>query len=117
MIRRENYTSVYKSSIVALDTPDSVKKKLEMNKPNTFISNRAFDVSDVILWSENGMMRFFYVELDCASFDDEAHIIYVNSQIKDDTELGRLMHDFSCIDADDMKYKILADRVRYFKED
>lgn len=52
-----------------------------------------------------------------AMFGDEAHIIYVNSQIKDETELGRLMHDFSCTDAKDMYYKILADRVRYFKED
>ncbi|MDO4307901.1 MAG: PD-(D/E)XK nuclease family transposase [Eubacteriales bacterium] len=50
-------------------------------------------------------------------FGDEAHIIYVNSQIKDDTELGKLMHDFSCTDAKDMHYKILAERVRYFKED
>lgn len=51
------------------------------------------------------------------SFGDESHIIYVNSQIKDETELGKLMHDFSCTDAKDMYYKILADRVRYFKED
>ncbi len=50
-------------------------------------------------------------------FGDEAHIIYVNSQMKDETELGKLMHDFSCTDAKDMHYKILADRVRYFKED
>ena len=50
-------------------------------------------------------------------FGDEAHIIYVNSQIKDETELGKLMHDFSCADPKDMYYKILADRVRYFKED
>lgn len=50
-------------------------------------------------------------------FGDESHIIYVNSQIKDDTVLGRLMHDFSCTKADDMHYPILADRVRYFKED
>lgn len=27
------------------------------------------------------------------------------------------MHDFSCTDAADMHYQILADRVRYFKED
>ena len=27
-------------------------------------------------------------------FGDEAHIIYVNSQIKDETELGKLMYDF-----------------------
>ncbi|MCB6992392.1 PD-(D/E)XK nuclease family transposase [bacterium 210820-DFI.6.37] len=52
-----------------------------------------------------------------AMFGDEAHILYVNSQIKDETELGKLMHDFSCTDAKDMHYKILADRVRYFKED
>ena len=50
-------------------------------------------------------------------FNDESHIIYVNSQIKNETALGKLMHDFSCTDAKDMNYKILADRVRYFKED
>lgn len=27
------------------------------------------------------------------------------------------MHDFSCTSADEMYYQILADRVRYFKED
>jgi len=51
------------------------------------------------------------------SFEDGAHIIYVNSQIKNDTELGKLMHDFSCTNAEDMNYSVLADRVRYFKED
>ncbi len=40
-----------------------------------------------------------------ALFGDESHIIYVNSQIKDDTVLGRLMHDFSCTKADDMIYQ------------
>lgn len=50
-------------------------------------------------------------------FGDESHIIYVNSQIKDETSLGKLMHDFSCINPKDMNYKILAERVKYFKED
>ena len=50
-------------------------------------------------------------------FGDEAHIIYVNSQIKDETELRKLMYDFSCTVPKDMYYKMLADRVRYFKED
>ena len=50
-------------------------------------------------------------------FGDEAHILYVNAQIKDDTALGRLMHDFSCTSAEEMHYQVLADRVRYFKED
>jgi len=51
------------------------------------------------------------------AFGDEAHIIYVNSQIKDETNLGKLMHDFSCTNPADMRYSVLADRVRYFKED
>lgn len=51
------------------------------------------------------------------AFGDEAHIIYVNSQIKDETALGKLMHDFSCTDPKDMKYPVLAERVKYFKED
>lgn len=50
-------------------------------------------------------------------FGDGAHIIYVNSQIKDDTKLGRLMQDFTCTNPDDMNYPVLAQRVRYFKED
>ncbi len=52
-----------------------------------------------------------------ALFGDESHILYVNSQIKDNTVLGWLMHDFSCTKADDMFYPILAEKVRYFKED
>ena len=39
------------------------------------------------------------------------------SQIKDDTALGKLMHDFTCTNPDDMNYPVLAQRVRYFKED
>ncbi|MBD5470324.1 MAG: hypothetical protein HDR19_04210 [Lachnospiraceae bacterium] len=50
-------------------------------------------------------------------FGDDAHIIYVNAQIKDETALGKLMHDFSCTDPSDMNYRVLADRVRYFKEE
>ena len=50
-------------------------------------------------------------------FPDGAHIIYVNSKIQDETELGRLMHDLYCKNPDEMNYKILADEVRYYKED
>ena len=49
-------------------------------------------------------------------FGDMAHIIYVNGEDKSKTKLGKLMHDFHCTDAKDMHYKLLADRVRYFKE-
>lgn len=50
-------------------------------------------------------------------FYDEESIIYVNSRIADETTLGRLMHDFWCTDAGDMYNTVLANRVRYFKED
>lgn len=50
-------------------------------------------------------------------FNDGSHIIYVNNKIQDDTPLGRLMHDFSCKNPDDMYYENLAARVRYFKEE
>lgn len=51
-----------------------------------------------------------------ALFNDGAHIIYVNGEIQDETSLGRLMHDFYCQEPDDMYYKELADRARYFKK-
>lgn len=50
-------------------------------------------------------------------FNDEAHIVFVNAKIRDDTALGKLMHDFACTDPEDMKYPVLAERVKYFKED
>ena len=50
-------------------------------------------------------------------FDDGSHILYVNGAYRGDSDIGKLMHDFSCTDADDMFYGKLADRVRYFKED
>lgn len=49
-------------------------------------------------------------------FNDQAHIVYVNSQIKDETALGKLMHDFFCTNSKDMYYPVLANRVWYFKE-
>ena len=49
-------------------------------------------------------------------FDDKAHIIYVNNEIQDNTPLGKLMQDFVCKNADDMHYKVLAERVRDYKE-
>ena len=50
------------------------------------------------------------------AYQDEAHIIYVNSRKQDDTELGRLMHDLHCKKADEMHSPILAKRVYELKE-
>ena len=49
-------------------------------------------------------------------FNDGAHILYVNGEYRADDDLGRLMHDFSCTNPDDMYDETLAERVRFFKE-
>ena len=49
--------------------------------------------------------------------DDGEHVVYVNGECQNEnTELGRLMHDLFCRDPRDMHNHILADRVKFFKE-
>ena len=50
-------------------------------------------------------------------FGDGSHILYVNGAYRDETPIGKLMHDFSCTDPANMYYDELAERVRFFKED
>ena len=49
-------------------------------------------------------------------FDDGTHILYVNGEYRGDDEIGRLMHDFNCTNADDMNFSLMADKTRYLKE-
>ena len=49
-------------------------------------------------------------------FQDGQHILYVNSKKHDDTELGRLMHDLHCKEADKMYSNVLSARVQQLKE-
>lgn len=60
-----------------------------------------------------------YVEIDEGKelFGDGSHIVYVNGKYRGDDEIGKLMHDFSCTNPNDMNYEALAKRARYFKED
>lgn len=56
-------------------------------------------------------------ELNDAYFGDGSHILYVNGAFRDATHpIGRLMHDFHCMTAEDMFYPVFAERVHYFKE-
>ena len=50
-------------------------------------------------------------------FGDGSHILYVNGAYRDETPIGKLMHDFSCTDPVNMYYDELVERVRFFKED
>lgn len=49
-------------------------------------------------------------------FNDGEHILYVNGEYRSDSDFGKLMHDFNCTNADDMNFKLIADRTRYLKE-
>lgn len=50
-------------------------------------------------------------------FGDGSDILYVNGKYRGNDEIGKLMHDFSCTNPDDMNYEILAKKARYFKQD
>lgn len=49
-------------------------------------------------------------------YNDKSEIIYINARMKENTDLGRLMHDFPCTKAEDMYSKVLAERIRVLKE-
>jgi hypothetical protein len=49
-------------------------------------------------------------------FDDGEHILYVNAEYRDGSEIGKLMHDLNCSDPDSMNFALFAERARYLKE-
>ena len=78
-----------------------------------------------LLWIETGVFRqglpIYHIERKIEEtntrLNDGMHIIYVNAENQQNTDLGRLMHDFQCTNAEDMYYDRLKEHVRYFKED
>jgi predicted transposase/invertase (TIGR01784 family) len=83
------------------------------NLPETYV---IFITENDVL---NGNKSIYHIERTIkelnTDFDDKAHIVYVNAQIQDETELGKLMHDFMCSNPNEMNYKELAERASYFK--
>ncbi len=87
------------------------------------------DIPDsyVIFITENDVMkgnqpiypveRYVAVGENKVLFGDGSHIIYVNGKYRGNDEIGKLMHDFSCTDPDDMNYETLAKKARYYKQD
>lgn len=103
----------YNSSVIDADIAEA-GKQFE-NLPETYV---IFITENDVL---KGNLPLYHIDRIIREtgefFMDEEHIIYVNAQITDETELGRLMHDFWCTNPSDMKNNILAQRVRYFKEE
>lgn len=46
------------------------------------------------------------------NFEDGEHILYVNGEFRGESEIGKLMHDFNCTEADDMNFDLMAERTR-----
>ncbi len=62
--------------------------------------------------------RFSYRDDDTNdSMGGRTHIIYANGAYEGDDEIGKLMHDFRCENADDMYNKLMAEKTRYLKDD
>ena len=72
--------------------------------------------NDVIGWNKPIYHIDRYIKETSDCFNDGSHIIYVNAAYKADTELGKLMHDFTVIEPDDMNFKVLAETASYYKK-
>ena len=48
-------------------------------------------------------------------FHDRQYIYYANASYQGSDAIGRLMHDFLCSDPDKMQTSIMAEAVRYYK--
>lgn len=87
------------------------------------------DIPDsyVIFITENDVMkgkqpiysveRYVTIGENRVLFNDGSHIIYINGKYRGNDEIGKLMHDFSCTNPDDMNYEALAKKARYYKQD
>ena len=47
---------------------------------------------------------------------DKEKVLYVNGEYRGESELGKLMHDFNCMEADAVNFELMAERTRYLKE-
>lgn len=84
-----------------------------------------FSETFVIFITENDVMGrdlpLYHFDRRCEEtgeyLGDEAHIIFVNGAYENPNDsIGRLMHDFKCVHADDMYNSELIERFRHFKE-
>lgn len=89
-----NYTEMKNSYVIFITEKDVLKKNLPV-----------YHIDRVV--RETG-----------ETFNDGSHILFVNGAYADnETEIGRLMHDFRCVDSSEIRNEILKEKVRFFKED
>lgn len=60
-VRRECYEQAYLGRMWRLDTPESIRKRLERQLPRTF-KGHSISVSDVLVLNQEGVVTSYYVE-------------------------------------------------------
>ena len=126
--------SANKEFDVEIQRSDAGAKRARHNSSllDTHILKTGDDTEDipdsyVIFITENDVMkgnqpiypveRYVTIRENKVLFGDGSHILYVNGKYRGNDEVGKLMHDFSCTNPDDMNYKALAEKAGYFKQD
>ena len=103
----------YHSSVIDIENLDANQKFSELPETYTiFLTEKdKFGAGKAIYHIER-------VNLETNElFNDGEHILYVNGEFRDDSDIGKLMHDFSCPNPADMNYKLMKDTTSYYKED
>ena len=90
-------------------------KNLHQSDRLHFISDSFITETDVLGKGKPLYVIRRTIEGDGEPFGDGSHIVYVNASIVDDTPLGKLMHDFQCVQPEEMYYPVLAERAGAFK--
>lgn len=93
LLPRQNFKDLPETYVIFITEHDVLKCGLPLYHVNRTIK-------------ENGM-----------TFCDESNIIYVNGEYRGENEIGKLMHDFSCNNPEEMQLELLAEKTRYFKKD
>ena len=102
----------YHSSVIDVENLDARQKFTDL--PETYV---IFITEKDFFGEGKPVYRIERMNLDTGKpFADGEHILYVNGEYRGDSDIGKLMHDFSCSNPDDMNFKLMADSARYLKE-
>lgn len=106
------YRARYHSSVLDVE---SLRKGRDFSKlPETYI---IFITEKDFFGSGKPVYTIERMNLDTGKpFGDGEHILYVNGEYRGPDDLGRLMHDFFCTSAAEMKFSLMAEKTRYLKE-
>ncbi len=105
----------YNSAVLDIDTLEKGKDYSELRDSYViFITEDDYFNKGIAMYHIDRTVK----ELDNECFNDGSHIIYVNSKYQNSKDsIGLLMQDFYKTKANDFNYTVLANRIRYLKED